>query len=524
MIETYWLIISILLSIIVGIGVGFFIRVLKHEKSLKKSREMYENIVEEGRKEADEAKKQSILEAKKEIHDLKRETDADIRERRSQIASQENKLNQREEQLNRRTSNLDRREETLLSKEEKIDLRQEQLEQLNSEVEQTLKEQKAKLIEISQISKEEAEKIIMNEVRENLSLEIATYIREEEEKAKLEAKNKAKNIMSLAMQKYASETTTETTVTVVDIPNDEMKGRIIGREGRNIRTLEALTGVDLIIDDTPDAVVLSGFDPVRREIARRALTKLVQDGRIHPGRIEEVVEKSREEVETYIHEAGEDAVFRLGIGRIHLEIIKMLGRLNFRTSYGQNVLKHSIEVAFLAGKLAAEIGEDEIIARRAGLLHDIGKAIDHEVEGSHVDIGINLATRYREPKEVIDAIASHHGDQEPTTVIGVLVAAADALSAARPGARNESVENYIKRLQQLENISNDIEGVEKSYAIQAGREIRVIVKPDEIDDLQAFKVAREIKERIEQQMAYPGTIKVTVIRETRATDIAKWEA
>jgi len=361
----------------------------------------------------------------------------------------------------------------------------------------------------------------MNEVKEKMQIEVATYIRDEEEKAKLEAKNKSKNIMSLAMQKYASETTTETTVTVVDIPNDEMKGRIIGREGRNIRTIEALTGVDLIIDDTPDAVVLSGFDPVRREVAKRALTKLVQDGRIHPGRIEEVVEKSREEVETYLHEAGEDAVFRLGIGRIHLEIIKMLGRLNFRTSYGQNVLKHSIEVAFLAGKLAAEIGEDEILARRAGLLHDIGKAIDHEVEGSHVDIGINLATRYREPKEVIDAISSHHGDTEATIVIGVLVAAADALSAARPGARNESVENYIQRLQQLESISNDVPGVEKSYAIQAGREIRVIVKPDEIDDLQAFTVAREIKDKIEQQMAYPGTIKVTVIRETRATDIAK---
>ena len=515
------IIISILLSLLGGLAIGFFIRVFLHEKSLRKSRETYESIVEEGRKEAEEAKKQSILEAKKEIHDLKREIDADIRERRSQVASQENKLNQREEQLNRRTSNLDRREETLLAKEERIDQRQEQLEQLNSKVEETLKLQEQKLIEISQISKEEAETIIMNEVKEKMQIEVATYIRDEEEKAKLEAKNKSKNIMSLAMQKYASETTTETTVTVVDIPNDEMKGRIIGREGRNIRTIEALTGVDLIIDDTPDAVVLSGFDPVRREVAKRALTKLVQDGRIHPGRIEEVVEKSREEVETYLHEAGEDAVFRLGIGRIHLEIIKMLGRLNFRTSYGQNVLKHSIEVAFLAGKLAAEIGEDEILARRAGLLHDIGKAIDHEVEGSHVDIGINLATRYREPKEVIDAISSHHGDTEATTVIGVLVAAADALSAARPGARNESVENYIQRLQQLESISNDVPGVEKSYAIQAGREIRVIVKPDEIDDLQAFTVAREIKDKIEQQMAYPGTIKVTVIRETRATDIAK---
>lgn len=375
-------------------------------------------------------------------------------------------------------------------------------------MEQTLKEQKAKLIEISQISKEEAEKIIMNEVRENLSLEIATYIREEEEKAKLEAKNKAKNIMSLAMQKYASETTTETTVTVVDIPNDEMKGRIIGREGRNIRTLEALTGVDLIIDDTPDAVVLSGFDPVRREIARRALTKLVQDGRIHPGRIEEVVEKSREEVETYIHEAGEDAVFRLGIGRIHLEIIKMLGRLNFRTSYGQNVLKHSIEVAFLAGKLAAELGEDEIIARRAGLLHDIGKAIDHEVEGSHVDIGINLATRYREPKEVIDAIASHHGDQEPTTVIGVLVAAADALSAARPGARNESVENYIKRLQQLENISNDIEGVENHMQFKLVEKLELSLNLMKLMIYKHLKLQEKLKKELNNKWPIQGQSKL----------------
>ena len=513
--------ISVLLSLAVGIIVGFFIRVLTHEKSLQKSREKYENIVEEGRKEAEQAKKQAILEAKQEIHDTKREVDQYVKERRSEIQSQQDKLSNREESLDRRSDNLDRREETLLSKEERVDRRSEELEQLNSKVEETLKLQEEKLIEISSLTKDQAQEIIMSNVKEELSLEIASYIRDEYEKAEYEAKNKSKQLLSLAMQKYASETTTELTVTVVDLPNDEMKGRIIGREGRNIRTLEALTGVDLIIDDTPDAVVLSGFDPVRREIARRALTALVQDGRIHPGRIEEVVEKSREEVEAYIHEAGEEAVFVTGIGRIHLELIKLLGRLNFRTSYGQNVLKHSIEVAFLAGKLAAEIGEDEILARRAGLLHDIGKAIDHEVEGSHVDIGVNLARRYREPKEVIDAIASHHGDQEAESVIAVLVAAADALSAARPGARNESVENYIQRLQQLENISNDIPGVEKSYAIQAGREIRVIVKPDEIDDLQAFKVAREIKERIEEQMAYPGTIKVTVVRETRAEEIAK---
>jgi ribonuclease Y len=416
---------------------------------------------------------------------------------------------------------LDKREEFLGQKEIKLDEKKQELEQLNGKVEDILRQQEAKLMEISGISTEQAQAIIMDRVRQSMSEEISNYIKEEEEKAKSEVDQRAKNLLTLAIQKYASETTSERTVSVVSLPTDEMKGRIIGREGRNIRTIEALTGVDLIIDDTPEAVVLSGFDPIRREVAKRALTALVEDGRIHPGRIEEVVDRAQQEVDMFIREAGENAVFQTGIGKLHPDLVKLLGRMSFRTSYGQNVLKHSIETAFLAGKLAAEIGENEVLAKRAGLLHDIGKAVDHEVEGSHVEIGVQIVSKYHEPKEVVDAIASHHGDKEPQSIIAVLVAAADALSAARPGARSESIDNYIKRLEQLESISNKVAGVERSFAIQAGREIRVIVKPDEVDDLSTFKVAREIKEQIEANLQYPGTIKVTVVRETRATDIAK---
>ncbi|MFP4187411.1 MAG: ribonuclease Y [Acholeplasmataceae bacterium] len=513
-------IISILLAIL-GFVIGYFVRVWQRETSLKTSREMAEKIVEDGKKEAEKAKRESVLEAKQEIYALRKEFENDMRERRQVVVTLENKVSQREDTLNRRAMHLDKREETLSKREDKLDERKEQLEQLNSKVEDVLKEQETKLMEISSLSPEEAKEIIMSRVRESLSDEIATYIKEEEDRAKDEAQSRAKQLLALSIQKYASETTSERTVSVVDLPNDDMKGRIIGREGRNIRTIEALTGVDLIIDDTPEAVVLSGFDPIRREIAKRALSTLVSDGRIHPGRIEDVVEKARVEVDMFIREAGEDAVFTAGVGRVHPDLIKLLGRLSFRTSYGQNVLKHSIETAFLASKLAAEIGEDEALTRRAGLLHDIGKAVDHEVEGGHVEIGMNIVSRYKEPKEVIDAIASHHGDKEPESIIAVLVAAADALSAARPGARSESMENYIKRLEQLETISNDVDGVDKSYAIQAGREIRVLVKPEKIDDLSTFKVARQIKEQIEEQMTYPGTIKVTVIRETRATDVAK---
>ncbi|MDY0115307.1 MAG: ribonuclease Y, partial [Acholeplasmatales bacterium] len=480
------LLISTLLLLVVGPIGGYFLRVIHHEKSIRLSKEEAEKIVEEGKKEADTYKKESLLEARQEIFNLKKEFDKDVKERKQMVVDLENKLSRREEMLNNRSANLDKREEHLASKEIRIDEKRIEVDELKNKVDDLLKEQEEKLIQISGITVDEAKGTIMTRVENEMANEINLYIKEQEELAKIEADHKAKQLLSLAINKYASETTTERTVSVVDLPTEEMKGRVIGREGRNIRAFEALTGVDLIIDDTPEAVVLSGFDPIRREIAKRTLSLLVEDGRIHPGRIEEVVARVQAEVETFIRETGENAVFETGVGKMHPDLIKLLGKLQFRTSYGQNVLKHSIEVAFFAGKLAAEIGENEVIAKRAGLLHDIGKAVDHEIEGSHVEIGVDLVSRYKEPKEVVDAIASHHGDKEPETIIAVLVAAADALSAARPGARSESIENYLKRLAELENISNKIEGVERSYAIQAGREIRVIVEPTKIDDAQTF--------------------------------------
>ena len=514
-------IISGLGFIVVGTLVGFVLSIYFGEKGLMKSRQKSELLIEDAKKQAGQDKKQTLLETKQEIHNLKLDFEKQIKERKSEVTVVENKLLQREQTLDRRSSNLDKRETNLDTKEENIERKKQSLEDKNSRLDILIDEQNVKLLEIARFTLDQARDLIFKRVEDEMASDIAAYIKEEEEKAKAVVDKNAKHLLSHAIEKYAQEVTSERTVSVVTLPNDEMKGRIIGREGRNIRTIEALTGVDLIIDDTPEAVVLSGFDPIRREIAKRTIESLVSDGRIHPGRIEEIVEKTRSEVDRFIRDKGEEAVFEVGIGRIHPDLVKLLGRLHFRTSYGQNVLRHSIECAFLAGKMAAEIGENEMMARRAALLHDIGKAVDHEVEGSHVEIGINLANRYKEPREVVDAIASHHGEVEAETIIAVLVGAADTLSAARPGARSESLNSYIKRLEQLESISKNIPGVENAYAIQAGREVRVIVEPTKVDDAMAYKIARDIKEQIEEELSYPGTIKVTVIRETRAQDIAK---
>lgn len=515
------IIISALLGFIVGAVVLYFVNRKVNESKVTGAKHSAEAIVEEAKREAEAMKREALLEAKDETHKLRLDAEAEIRERRAELQKQENRHLQREENLDRKENTLNKREASLERKEEAYTGRQQHIERMERKAEELVNVQQTELERISSLTREEAKQIILTEVEKELSTDIAVMTKESELQAKEEADKKAREILSVAMQRFAADHVAETTVSVVNLPNDEMKGRIIGREGRNIRTLETLTGIDLIIDDTPEAVVLSGFDPVRRETARLALEKLVQDGRIHPARIEEMVDKSRREVDELIRETGEQTTFDIGVHNLHPDLIKILGRLRFRTSYGQNVLKHSTEVAYLTGLLAAELGEDVTLARRAGLLHDIGKAIDHEVEGSHVEIGVELATKYKEHPVVINSIASHHGDTEATSVIAVLVAAADALYAARPGARSETLENYIRRLQKLEEISESYEGVEKSYAIQAGREVRIIVHPDQIDDITAHRLARDIRKRIEEELDYPGHIKVTVIRETRAVDYAK---
>ena len=514
------MVISILL-VIVGLVVGFLVNLFLGSFRENNANKKVESILEKARRDAEKVKRDQVLETKEEIHRMKMDYEKELKEKKQELKESEDRLIQREQNIDKRDEMYQKRESTLDERENKIFEKQKEIQNEQVKVEEIKQQQLDLLQEISGFSKDKAREMVMAKVKEAMSLEIAEYIKERENEAKLEVDKKAKDLLVNSMQKFASDVANEQTVTVVTLPNDELKGRIIGREGRNIRTLEAITGVDLIIDDTPEAVVLSSFDPLRREIARVTLETLLKDGRIHPTRIEEVYDKVCKDMKAKIIEYGNNALFELGLTKVEPELIETLGRLYFRTSYGQNVLQHSIEVGHLCGIIAGELGENVTLAKRAGLFHDIGKAIDHEIEGSHVDIGVDIAKKFHESDVVINAIASHHGDCEATSVISVLVAVADALSASRPGARNDSLENYIKRLEQLEAVGNDIEGVDKTFAVQAGRELRVIVKPEEIDDLTAHKVARDIKDKIEETMQYPGTIKITVIRETRAQEEAK---
>lgn len=510
-----------ILLVLIGIFVGIIAIVVFNYIRGNKVAKKIEGMLEKAKKEAEKVKRDYLLEAKEEAHKLKIETDKEIKEKKQEVKEAEERLINRENSMDRRDQTLQNREQMLEEKENNLINKQKEIQNEQVKVEELKKEQIEMLEKIAGFSKNQARDMVMKKVEEMMSLEIAAYIKDAEAEAKLEVDKKAKSLLVSSMQKYASDVANDQTVTVVNLPNDDMKGRIIGREGRNIRTIEAVTGVDLIIDDTPEAIVLSSFDPLRREIARVTIETLIKDGRIHPTRIEELYEKTSADMRAKILEYGESALFELGLTKMDPELVELLGKLHFRTSYGQNALQHSIEVAQLSGILAAELGENVTLAKRAGLLHDIGKSIDHEVEGSHVELGSNLAQKYKENEIVINAIESHHGDKEPTSVISIIVAIADTLSASRPGARNDSLENYIKRLQDLENIANVMPGVDKTYAVQAGRELRVIVKPEEVDDLGSHKIARDVKNKIEEEMQYPGTIKVTVIRETRATEEAK---
>ena len=514
MIELWLAIVLAAAALLVGLLIGIIVRKVSAERKLGSATEQARKILEDAIKGAESTKKESIIAAKEEIFQLNKDADIDIKERRKEVSRLERRVTQKEETLDAKIEGLEKKEAKLAEKAAEA-------ERVGEEIRKTLEGQIAMLEKIAGLSKDDAKAELVARLDSEMQHETALKIAEYEAKFKDEADAKAKDILSLAIQRCAADHVSEVAISVVQIPNDEMKGRIIGREGRNIRTIENLTGVELIIDDTPDVITVSGFDPVRREIARISLEKLVGDGRIHPARIEEMVEKARREVENSIKQAGEKAVYETGVHGLHPELIKLLGRMKYRTSYGQNVLRHSIEVSMLSGAIAAEMGADVTLARRAGLLHDIGKAVTAEVEGSHVQLGVDIATKYKENKDVIHAIESHHNDVEPVTVIDFIVQAADAISAARPGARREDVENYIKRLQKLEEVAGSFDGIEKTFAIQAGREVRIMVKPEMVSDDKMKLLARDIANKIENELDYPGQIKVSVIRESRHIDYAK---
>jgi len=501
-------------ALVLGAALGFLVRRTLAEKKIGSAEKEAARILADCAQQAEALKKEKLLEAKEEILQKRNESEAELKERRVEITRMERRLSQKEE-------NLDQKSEALERKNEKLDQKLQENDALRGEIEETLKQHKRVLEDLAGLTAEEAKEELIERVEGEAKHELAQRLDELEAQFKDEAEQKARNILSLAIQRCATDHVAEATISVVEISCEEMKGRIIGREGRNIQKLETLTGVELIIDDTPEAITLSGFDPVRREVARLTLERLISDGRIHPARIEETVEKCRREVEAVVKQAGERATYEVGIPNLHPELVKLLGRLRYRTSYGQNVLKHSIEVAFLAGIMAEELGVDAAAAKRAGLLHDIGKAFPHDVEGTHIELGVNVARKYKESREVVHAIEAHHNDVEPQTVIAILVQAADAISASRPGARREDLENYIKRLEKLEDIAKGFEGVDKAFAIQAGRELRVMVKPEDVTDEGMKLIAREMAKKIQDEVKYPGQIKVNLIRESRAVDYAK---
>lgn len=507
-------VVTVLIALAIGLLVGYILRKNLAEKTIGSAEQKAKNLLLDAENRCETIKKEITLEAKEEAHRVRKEAEQEVRERRSEIQKAERRLVQKEETIDRKLENIEKKEESITGKEQGLIHKQ-------KELQASIDRQLEILEKISGYTVEEAKALLLSNVEKEIRYEASVMIKEVESKAREEADKKAKEIITGAIQRCAADHVAESTVSVVPLPNDEMKGRIIGREGRNIRAIETLTGIDLIIDDTPEAVILSGFDAVRREIARLTLEKLIVDGRIHPTRIEEMVQKAEKEVNQSIKEAGEQATFEVGIHNFHPELIKLLGRLKYRTSYGQNVLKHSIEVAHLAGLMAGELGLDVKLAKRAGLLHDIGKALDHEIEGTHVDIGIDVLRKYKESEAVINGMAAHHGDYEPKSMEAILIAAADALSAARPGARRETLETYIKRLQKLEEIATTTKGVDKAFAIQAGREIRILAKPEEMSDEGIVFLAREISKKIESELDYPGQIKVNVVRETRAIEYAK---